>query len=277
VVSQGEAGGDSRTAARILVADDNADMREYLTRLLSQRWTVEAVSDGSVALAAARRSSFDLVLADVMMPGIDGISLVKQLRADPKLGQLPIILLSARSGEESRIEGLHTGADDYLIKPFSARELIARVQARLDIVRLRMAAGSAPQDEARRKDEFLNLLAHELRNPLAAISTAVQLLTDSMTDEERVSLNAMMDRQVGLMRRLPDDLLDLGRITRGFMQLKKALIDLAKFLQDVTEVSRFEEDYCSLTERQHHLLRFAAIAFGPLRLVARPSGDWRPE
>src|SRR6516225_1332084 len=91
-------------------------------------------------------------------------------------------------------------------------------------------------EQARRKDEFLTLLGHELRNPLAAISTAVQLLSGGVNDEQRVSLNEMMDRQVKLMHRLLDDLLDLGRITHGYIQLKKTRIDLAKFLQHVTEV-----------------------------------------
>lgn len=90
----------------------------------------------------------------------------------------------------------------------------------------------------RLKDEFLSLLGHELRNPLAAISTGVQLLSGGVTDEERVSLNGMMDRQVKLMRRLLDDLLDLGRITHGHIQLKKERIDLAKFLQHVTGVTQ---------------------------------------
>jgi PAS domain S-box-containing protein len=91
-------------------------------------------------------------------------------------------------------------------------------------------------DEQRRKDEFLSLLGHELRNPLAAISTAVQLLSGRVTDAQRVSLNEMMDRQVKMMQRLLDDLLDLGQITHGYIQLKKERIDLAKFLQRVTEV-----------------------------------------
>src|SRR6516165_8498927 len=88
----------------------------------------------------------------------------------------------------------------------------------------------------RLKDEFLSLLGHELRNPLAAISTGVQLLSGGVTDEERVSLNGMMDRQVTLMQRLLDDLLDLGRITHGYIKLQKERIDLAKLLQHVTEV-----------------------------------------
>jgi PAS domain S-box-containing protein len=127
--------------ARILLADDNADMRDYLRRLLGQHWTVEAVADGAAALTAARARVPDLVLADVMMPGLDGFALLQALRADPHTRQVPIILLSARAGEEARIEGLEAGADDYLIKPFSSRELLARVGAHLELARVRREAG----------------------------------------------------------------------------------------------------------------------------------------
>jgi signal transduction histidine kinase/CheY-like chemotaxis protein len=121
--------------ARILLADDNADMRDYLKRLLSQQYEVEAVTDGVAALATVHQQRPDLVLTDVMMPGLDGFGLLRELRADPQTKELPIILLSARAGEESRIEGLEAGADDYLIKPFSARELLARVEANLKLNR----------------------------------------------------------------------------------------------------------------------------------------------
>jgi PAS domain S-box-containing protein len=126
---------------RILLADDNADMRDYLRRLLGQRWTVEAVADGMAALTAARARVPDLVLADVMMPGLDGFTLVHTLRGDPRTREVPILLLSARAGEEVRIEGLEAGADDYLIKPFSSRELLARVGAHLELARVRREAG----------------------------------------------------------------------------------------------------------------------------------------
>ena len=119
--------------ARIVLADDNADMRAYLKGLLAARYEVEAVADGEAALAAARRERPDLVLADLMMPRLDGFGLVRSLRADPALRRIPVILLSARAGEEARIEGLDSGADDYLQKPFSARELLARVSARLEL------------------------------------------------------------------------------------------------------------------------------------------------
>jgi CheY-like chemotaxis protein len=126
-----------QVSARILLADDNADMRDYVKRILSSQWAVGAVSDGRAALEAARERVPDLVLTDVMMPGLDGFELLRELRADPRTRAVPIILLSARAGEESRVEGLSAGADDYLIKPFSARELLACISARLEVARLR--------------------------------------------------------------------------------------------------------------------------------------------
>ncbi len=136
--------------SRLLVADDNADMRQYLARLLGERYQVETVPDGRTALKAARDRRPDLILTDVMMPGLDGIGLLRELRADAALRTIPVILLSARAGEESRIEGLHEGADDYLIKPFSARELLARVAAHLQMARLRRQAEAAVRESEER-------------------------------------------------------------------------------------------------------------------------------
>ena len=99
----------------VLVADDNADMRQYFVRLLGQHYRTEA------ALAAALQRTPDLILTDVMMPRLDGFGLIHALRADPRTSAVPVIMLSVRAGEESRIEGLHAGADDYLVKPFSGR------------------------------------------------------------------------------------------------------------------------------------------------------------
>ncbi len=125
---------------RVLLAEDNADMRGYVSRLLSERYDITAVANGDEALRSAQANPPDLVLADVMMPGLDGFGLLSALRSDPRIATVPVILLSARSGEESRVEGLDAGADDYLTKPFSARELIARVTSHLEISRLRKAA-----------------------------------------------------------------------------------------------------------------------------------------
>ena len=135
---------------RILLVDDNADMRAYVSRLLRERYAVETVPNGEAALAAVRSSPPDLVIADVMMPHLDGLGLLARLRADPATSSLPVIILSARAGEESRAEGIVTGADDYLIKPFNAQELLARVGAQLQLARVRREANlSLRESEAR--------------------------------------------------------------------------------------------------------------------------------
>jgi PAS domain S-box-containing protein len=128
---------------KIILADDNADMRDYIQRLLSQHYEVEAVADGVAALSAVHRHPPDLILTDVMMPNLDGFSVLRSLRADEQTRDIPIILLSARAGEEARIEGLSAGADDYLVKPFSARELLARVEATLKLARIRKESEQA--------------------------------------------------------------------------------------------------------------------------------------
>ncbi len=129
--------------AKLLLADDNADMRDYIQQLLGARHEVVAVSDGVAALAAVRAERPDLVITDVMMPRLDGLGLARAIRADGDLSDLPIIMLSARAGEEASIEGRSAGADDYLVKPFSARELIARVDTALAMARLRRENGEA--------------------------------------------------------------------------------------------------------------------------------------
>jgi PAS domain S-box-containing protein len=127
--------------ARILLVEDNADMRDYLVRLLTTRgWEVEAVADGEAALEAARRRQPDLVLAEAMMPGFDGLTLTAALRREPKFAGVPVVLLAARASEEAHVECLETRADDYLIKPFVARELLGRVNSHLGLSRLRRNA-----------------------------------------------------------------------------------------------------------------------------------------
>ncbi|MBN9790011.1 hypothetical protein DMP17_15585 [Pseudonocardia sp. TMWB2A] len=140
VVGDGAGPGAPASAGRILVADDNADMREYLQRLLADRYEVQLVEDGKSALTAARERPPDLVVTDIMMPVLDGMELLAALRGDRRTAGVPVLLLSARAGEEAAIEGLGAGADDYLVKPFSAAELVARVNAHLKLGRGRRDA-----------------------------------------------------------------------------------------------------------------------------------------
>ena len=154
--------------ARIILADDNADMRTYVRDLLAHSYIVETVVDGEQALAAIRRNRPDLILADMMMPRLDGFGLLKALRADAGLRAIPVIFVSARAGEDSRIEGLDAGADDYLMKPFSGRELLTRVGALLE--RDRLHRDSLEQ-------------AQSLSWVAEAVSTRLNLALASITDQ----------------------------------------------------------------------------------------------
>ena len=348
-------------AVRALVVDDNTDMREFIARILGERWAVEAVSDGLAALEAARRSPPDVIVSDIMMPGLDGFGLLQALREDERTRGVPVILVSARAGEEARVEGLQAGADDYLAKPFSARELVARVQAQvmraklrsveeqharrmasifenapvgvallrgpehtfeyvnpcyLDLIGGRQVTGK-PAREAlpeldgqglyelldevratgrphvgrslplvvergdagpveaffdfvyqpliedgvvagiavvvfevtelaasrrdaeranRAKDEFLAMLGHELRNPLAPILTALQLMQlRGVTGAERE--RAIIERQVKHVVGLVDDLLDVSRIARGQVHLHLEPLDIAEVVAQAVEMT----------------------------------------
>jgi DNA-binding NtrC family response regulator/signal transduction histidine kinase len=151
---------------RIVVADDNADMRQYFRHLLGSRYEVHAVADGRQALDATRRLRPALVLADVMMPQLDGFGLLRAIRDDGALASVPIILVSARAGEESRVEGLQAGADDYLAKPFTARELMARVEAHLRMAALRR--DTAEREERLRSEAELERQKREASQELLA-------------------------------------------------------------------------------------------------------------
>jgi signal transduction histidine kinase/DNA-binding response OmpR family regulator len=179
--SPAQAAGPGRESrSRILLADDNADMRDYISRLLGDRHDCVTVHDGQQALEALRLNRPDLLLTDIMMPRLDGFELIKAVREDLGLRDLPIIVISARAGEESSVEGLLAGADDYLVKPFSARELIARVDGALAMARMRREVGESLREEAR----FLELL-NQVGAAVAAeldLGRAAQVVTDAATE-----------------------------------------------------------------------------------------------
>jgi signal transduction histidine kinase len=217
------------SGGRVLLADDNVDIRAYVSRLLSPHYTVEAVGDGVEALDAARLRPPDLVLSDVMMPRLDGFGLLKELRKDTRTRGIPVVLLSARAGEEAGVEGLEAGADDYLVKPFTARELLARVKAHLELSRARRdwsthleMANEALVRASQAKSDFLAMMSHELRTPLNAIIGFSEVLIDQ-------KFGALNDRQTRYVRNVYDggkhllklinDLLDLSKIEAGKMEV----------------------------------------------------------
>ncbi|HTK70738.1 MAG TPA: ATP-binding protein [Candidatus Eisenbacteria bacterium] len=227
--------------SRILWADDNADMREYVRLLLSPRYDVECVEDGVAALEAVRRDPPDLVLADIMMPRLDGLALLRALRESEPTRTLPVILISARAGEEAAIEGLEAGADHYLVKPFSARELLTRVSSQLELSRMRSETSDVLRENDRKKTVFLAVLAHELRNPLAPIRNASSYLRRIQPGSPELERpTEIIERQVSVMARLVDDLMDVSRISRGTLALRMGRVDLAEVVDAAIEGCRDE-------------------------------------
>jgi signal transduction histidine kinase len=222
--------GVTSASSRILLVDDNADMRNYLKRLLSKRWQVETAANGAIALNKIQQQLPDLVLTDVMMPEVDGFQLLNTLRTDPITKSIPIILLSARAGEEATVEGLEAGADDYLIKPFSARELIARVATQLQMSKLRQELSANHF-----KNEFLMTVTHELQSPLATILGWARLLQTKSLDP-KITARALttIERNATFEAKLIKDLLDMASILSGKLRLELQVVDLASVVQNVT-------------------------------------------
>ncbi len=201
------------SAPRLLVVEDNDELRSFLADHLARKYRVETAADGVDGLAAARRSTPDIIVADVMMPEMDGLELCRRLRADPSLAATPVILLTARAGPEAVVEGLEVGADDYVIKPFALRELEARIAAQL---RIRDTERQLHERESRLVaiGQMTSSLVHDLRNPLTllkgnadlahalAVRTGEQVMAEEL---EQVRLAA--DR----LRRMIEEILDFAR------------------------------------------------------------------
>jgi PAS domain S-box-containing protein len=191
--------GRSLERKRVLVVDDNADMRDYVARLLRPSHDVEVARDGLEALAAVSARTPDLILSDVMMPGLDGFGLLRAVRADPGVADVPVILLSARAGEESQVEGLDAGADDYLVKPFSARELLARVNANLQMAEIRRKA----LQESRAHETALRARTAELEAVLQTVPIAVWFTSDPKAEQVTGNQNAVAMLRMGEGRNPP--------------------------------------------------------------------------
>lgn len=231
----------------ILLADDNQDMRSYITKLLSDRYTVIAVDNGKAALEVLQKTTPDLVLSDIMMPQMDGIELLQNLRNHPVHKTLPIIFLSARAGDEAKTHGITLGADDYLTKPFSANELLARVQTQLQMTEVRKKAivqetlVKELEGLIEARDEFISVAAHELRTPLGLLKLQTQVTERQMrkiygSDPKSVIFQQAYElcmRQIDSLVRLVDELLDVSRIQLHRMELNYAYFDLAEVVENV--------------------------------------------
>jgi signal transduction histidine kinase len=239
--------------ATVLVADDNADMLEYVRRLLAARYEVEAVPDGQAALDAARARRPDLILTDVMMPRLDGFGLLQAIRIDGALRDVPVVLLSARAGEEAKVEGLEAGADDYLLKPFSARELIARVDANLQLARLRREIG----ESERRYHEVQMELAHANRVATtgqlsASIAHEVTQPIAAVVNNARAGLNWLDAQPPNLeeVRQTFEAIISDGRRADGVIGRIRALIKKAPPRKEDLEINEAVLEVIALTRAE---------------------------
>lgn len=244
--------------ARVLLADDNLDMRNYVSRLLQPYCEVEAVSDGLSALAAARRCLPDLILSDIMMPQMDGFEVLQAIRHDPALQSIPVILLSARAGNEAQVEGLEAGANDYLVKPFQAAELLARVKTNLDLQRAhyqaeisernaelehRVAERTAELQAVNKELEtFSYTVSHDLRAPLRSINGFSQILLDNYQDQLDDDGKNYLTRICSNTKQMADlieALLSLSAINQS--PLEKSIVNLSQLAFNMSNDLKLQE------------------------------------
>lgn len=236
-----------QTDLQVLIVDDNLDMRSYLSRLLSPEFIVHTAINGADALEKLKTIVPDLILSDIMMPVMDGKELLKKIREKEEQHWIPLIFLSARAGEEARIDGLEAGADDYLVKPFSSQELLSKVRTQIKINRVKL------QNEQRMRD-FVAVATHELKTPLAALSGYVQIIGAKAKHVNEDMLIKAVDRagyQIKKMTRLVDDLLDASKLDEGMLHLNFQSIELNTLIRETIS------DIQSTTNS--HQINFTAI------------------
>ena len=250
--SEAPAAREGRVEGRdlILIVDDNSDMQNHIARLLRPFWNLSRASDGAAALEAIQQEAPDLVLSDVMMPRMNGVELLRALRANPRTNTIPIILLSARAGEDAVLEGLETGADDYMVKPFSARELLTRVRTHLEMARVRKSVTEAARQQAetrasllaeverknRELEAFSSSVSHDLRSPLRSILGFTAALSDeygSALDTQAAHYLDQVRLSAERMAALIEDLLKLARVERA--DLRRERTDLSAMARRIAK------------------------------------------
>lgn len=245
----------THSQAHLLVVDDNADMRDYLTHILQEYYQIEVATNGIEALKSVQNHQPDLIISDVMMPEADGFQLIQALRANPQTRMLPIILLSARAGEEAAVEGLQSGADDYLVKPFSARELLARVGALLNMTAMRLELAQQAQAHAQRLqqlartalvinttnqlEELFSLVAKQARDIVGA-HLAITSLAEDTSQQRAFSMVSYSDKYA--QWREHEGVFDLSGITSYLQRHHTSLRLSADELAHLPERDALEGD-----------------------------------
>ncbi|MCW2849726.1 MAG: Sensor protein [Marmoricola sp.] len=216
--------------AHILVVEDNPAMRQRLVRVLSSLGAVTTAPDGVAALGVLWASQVDLVVSDVMMPRLDGLALLREIRDDKQLRGTPVVLLSARAGSEAAADAVETGADDYVVKPFTSAELLARCRTTLELSDYRARAAASKERSA-----LLAGVSHDMQTPLAVITTSLALLGENdLNDEDRRRIAERARVRASQLTRLVTQFLDWSRLSASQpLPIRLEDIDLAELLTEV--------------------------------------------
>lgn len=222
------------SSARILVVDDNVGLRAYIHSILHSHYVIEAAIDGMQAIEKVKNQKPDLILSDVMMPNMDGFELLRIMRSDPETATIPFILLSARAGEESAVEGLEAGADDYLVKPFSAKELLARVRTHLQMASLRNKWSRELEQSNKELEAFNYAISHDLKAPLRAITGFGEILIIEhahQLGEEGLKSLRRLQAAAKRMTQMIESLLGLSSTSKK--PIHRDLVDLSKISREI--------------------------------------------
>jgi len=221
----------------ILIVDDNIDTVELLRkRLRAEGYSTIEAYDGEEALKKVYENMPDLIVLDVMMPGMDGYEVCQKLKTDERTRFIPIIMLTAKTDVEGKVKGLDIGADDYVPKPFDYRELSARIRSLLMRKETSKKAIEEQRTDAIRK--LIDRLSHEIRNPIVSITGFAKKVYDNLPpgDPDKPYLMTILQESERL-ERLLKEILNLKRIAIGFMEY----IEPVKVIKEVME--EFEKDF----------------------------------
>lgn len=268
---------------RLLIAEDDPSMREYLLILLEPHYRVEALEDGQAALESALVQAPDILLTDVWMPRLDGLNLLRRLRADKRTRNIPVVMLSGRASDEAREEGIVTGADDYLIKPFNARELLERLRSQLELAHLRRESERHHLERnaelARRVDE-LQLANARTREARRAALNVMEDALESRRTAEALTLKVRISevRYRRLFEAALDGVLLLDPVTRKITDANPFMTKLLGYPhEELVGKELFEigllKDEATSQAMVRKLKRKGQVRFDDLPLASRDGGS----
>lgn len=196
----------------VMIVDDTPANIEILSETLGEEYELFFATSGADALELIRADKPDLILLDIMMPGMDGYELCSILKGDPATRDIPIIFVTAMIGEEEEIKGLELGAIDYLTKPISPHIVRARVKNHLELKRYRDLLETLASAADRAKKEFLRSVSHELRTPLTPIIGMTDLVLDSEEDDNKRKYLTMVQKSALRLLGIVEDLIETSRL-----------------------------------------------------------------